>query len=469
MRALLNGTSLVVLTAMAMLLSACGTPPAPEVAPLAGLTPPAITVYITDESCPNVEVETGFSIGWRNDGKKKHILQSEPQPDGQRLFDSGTLQPGDGFAMTFDKPGTITYRCSEDGSLKGMITVRESGAQSKPLQPVLGSGVSHSCLLTQQGGVLCWGMGPMQVPVAPPGESDKPMLVEGLDAVALATGWYHTCAVVRDGRVQCWGQNASGQLGDGTQQDSISPVKVADLDDVTSLTAGAAHTCALTESGAVYCWGQNTSGQLGDGSLVDRSRPVPVTGLTGPAAAIEAGSLFTCALLASGPVECWGDFSFVPVEESGRIHTSAMDIPNLDQDVRQIAAGNYHLCVLTTSSEVKCEGMMVAPNDPPFVTLSTNLGEHQGHVQQIHAGTDFNCVLTDSGEVLCWGDNYFDQLGNGTFITSEEPIKVNTGGREIIALGGGAYTACMLAADGTTRCWGDTSFGQIGDGSARWK
>jgi hypothetical protein len=64
----------------------------------------------------------------------------------------------------------------------------------------------------------------------------------------------------------CWGANNEGQLGNGTQQNSTVPVRVAGDMKWQSLTAGAWHTCGITSVPArLYCWGSNTFGQLGTG------------------------------------------------------------------------------------------------------------------------------------------------------------------------------------------------------------
>ncbi|MGW8251709.1 MAG: cupredoxin domain-containing protein [Anaerolineales bacterium] len=89
------------------------------------ITPPAMSVYITDESCPSVEVQSGQTVDWINQGAHTHVVQTAIQEDGTRILNSGPLEKGDGFAITFDKPETLPYQCSEDGALTGTITVTE--------------------------------------------------------------------------------------------------------------------------------------------------------------------------------------------------------------------------------------------------------------------------------------------------------------------------------------------------------
>jgi hypothetical protein len=89
---------------------------------LAILSEPGIAVGISDDSCPNVIVQLGQQISWTNQGREEHIVHAKSL-DGTKGFDSGTIQPGDSFAVTLAEPETYQYECSADGSLTGRITV----------------------------------------------------------------------------------------------------------------------------------------------------------------------------------------------------------------------------------------------------------------------------------------------------------------------------------------------------------
>src|SRR5258706_4451797 len=101
-----------------------------------------------------------------------------------------------------------------------------------------------------------------------------PALVSGLKGViAISGGRSHTLALTVQGEVWVCGDNSSGQLGTGTNVDSLVPTRLSTLNAVVAIAAGADHSLALKADGTVWAWGSNRKGQLGDGTTTDR--PVP--------------------------------------------------------------------------------------------------------------------------------------------------------------------------------------------------
>lgn len=105
------------------LLVACGTPQGVDPS---NLTAPAISVQITKDYCPSVEVQVGMQIAWTNRDVVDRVLLIE-RTDGQTVpVDSGgtdLLQPGSTFSITLTEPGQYTYYCSKDHTAFGTISV----------------------------------------------------------------------------------------------------------------------------------------------------------------------------------------------------------------------------------------------------------------------------------------------------------------------------------------------------------
>lgn len=168
-----------------------------------------------------------------------------------------------------------------------------------PVASVVARG-SRTCAVTTAGGVKCWGLNSGPVPV------DVPGLTSGVAAIVLGSG--HTCVLTDAGGVECFGSNDLGQLGDGTNNPSATPVDVQGLTSgVVAIDTLAQHTCALTAAGAMQCWGRNDRGQLGEGTTFFRTAPFDVDGLGSGVAAIATGSDHSCAVKTDGAVQCWGN------------------------------------------------------------------------------------------------------------------------------------------------------------------
>lgn len=134
----------------------------------------------------------------------------------------------------------------------------------------LGLGTFHTCGLTTEGVVLCWGYnGFGQLGVGDWRYSERaPVPVASAARFAALNsgygGWAHTCAVTAAGEGACWGDNGNGQLGDGSQLTRYAPVRVASTEAFAAISTGLAHSCGLTTTGRALCWGENRVGQLGD-------------------------------------------------------------------------------------------------------------------------------------------------------------------------------------------------------------
>ncbi len=266
-------------------------------------------------------------------------------------------QLGDGTRSATGDPHPVRASATDMNYLTGVVEIA--------------AGASHTCARLQSGEVRCWGNGDNgRLGNGTSTRSTTPVAVMGLtNAVEIEAGEEHTCARLQSGEVRCWGRGVTGQLGNGTSTESTTPVAVRasamgvdNLTGVVEIAAGGNHTCARLQSGDVRCWGFNGYGQLGNGTETGTTTPVAVMGLTN-AVEIAAGEGHTCARLQSGEVRCWGrgfngllgngtsTNSATPVA----VRASAMGVDNLT-GVVEIAAGKEHTCARLQSGEVRCWG-----------------------------------------------------------------------------------------------------------------
>jgi alpha-tubulin suppressor-like RCC1 family protein len=134
-----------------------------------------------------------------------------------------------------------------------------------------------------------------------------PWLTESRDVTHVSAGSKHSCAV-SNGEVWCWGDNAQGQLGDGTTESRLVPVRASipslngTVARIREVAAGNSFTCALGTLGEVFCWGTNDALQLGQAGP---SKPEPQLLFDGGFTALTVGNS-TALAVRGGALVGWG-------------------------------------------------------------------------------------------------------------------------------------------------------------------
>lgn len=275
--------------------------------------------------------------------------------------------------------------------------------------------------------------------VTPSGSCVPPVTVtltgRSFDAARhMAAGAFHTCVVGESGAVYCWGQNRHGELGNGATTDSPYPVRVAfdatsALPDPTTsvqpMGLGSGFSCTVLASSSVACWGRGDVGQMGNGATADSLLPVTALGLHDARSLSASGGHVCVTTVANGAVRCWGTNTF------GEIATTP-------------------ICSTCASTQ---------PTYPGVTGLSATGASAVG------AGEFFTCALAaptgGSGTVWCWGTNVNGAYGDGT--TGAGGATPNASHvTDAVALAVGWYHVCALRADGSVWCWGGNAYGEVG-------
>ena len=327
--------------------------------------------------------------------------------------------------------------------------------------------------------------------------SNSPRL---LAASSLGVGGAHTCVAKDSGTVSCWGLQTNGRLGNGqTSGSSPVPSQVSGLSGVKAISSGSEHGCALLVEGTVRCWGRNDFRHLGDGTITERSAPVRVlasgteasspvelTGVT----AISVGGGHACGLMLDGTVKCWGNNGSRQLGNTGpTAPDNTVTVPGISGAIG-LATGHFFSCALLSTGAVRCwgnnangqlgDGTTTARTAPVRVLASgteANSPVELTNVIAISANLSQACALMANGSVRCWGSNTQGQLGDGTTTNRLNPVRVLASGTEtgspveltgiaaINASGLGSSHACTLMIDTSMRCWGLNAQGQLGIGT----
>jgi alpha-tubulin suppressor-like RCC1 family protein len=362
--------------------------------------------------------------------------------------------------------------CGEDTlpRVDGGVDAGSDAGAAKPVQ-ALAAGGNTTCARTWSGELRCWGDNrygqcgdgttttPRTSPAAP-----VPL---GMGALAVAVGHGFACGYGTSREVRCWGRNEQGQLGRGTVSSletalASNPVTTG----ATVIAAGWGRACAASSGtgSALQCWGNGDAGTLG--GMLSSASPI---GLSVPATptALAVGARHVCAIVDSS-LYCWGAKITDPQPSPVFTPTQVSGVPS----PTGVAAGEDFTCVLLASREVRCFGdnllgqagignlaMRIQPTTGPNVTGLTKVSE-------IAAGAGHACAVTTSGEVWCWGLNDEGQLGDGTTTNSSTPKKVPLADGAAEHVAAGSQHTCVTLRAGGVRCWGRNTDGELGNGSA---
>ena len=76
------------------------------------------------------------------------------------------------------------------------------------------------------------------------------------------------------------------------------------------------------------------------------------------------------------------------------------------------------------------------------------------------------CAVLSDSSLHCWGNNENGQLGDGSAPSDKSsPVSITVGGDAVAVSAGGAHMCVIFSSTSKSlKCWGDNSFGQLGDG-----
>jgi hypothetical protein len=272
----------------------------------------------------------------------------------------------------------------------------------------ISAGRSHACGIRKDNILSCWGID------ADGSIYDKrgiPLTSSQLKFTRISSGAFHTCGITTEGQIRCWGNNINDISRPPFSKSAILqevyrqkwPSWTTESGLFTAIDAGASHSCAVEASlGKVICWGNNEDSQLGphpdefsSGLFLERSSSY-FGQVNGPFSDVKVGLRFSCGLLETGFVKCWGrnldGESCPPHIRSSRLDT-----------------GLWHACLLSMNQTAQCWGRNYAgqtnvPRLAQFIEISCG----EAHTCAVSASNQLISVssgdiLAEKGQLVCWG------------------------------------------------------------------
>ena len=281
------------------------------------------------------------------------------------------------------------------------------------------------------------------------------------DIKDIASGYYYNLAVDMDGYVYSWGYNGYGQLGDGTTVAKAIPTRIEGLEHIEKVRTYENTSIAINEDGEIYIWGygyNQTPTKLTfyskavdvhkrlilaeDGSVWYLSQnPSRISQLKN-IVEVASGTNYYSALDADGRVWVWGyngygqlsqgDTSSISVPTPVKVLKAVQDGDEPEYEdllnIVEIKSGDNNLLMISNTGEIYVSGysgygQLGTSNYNSYITIATK-ATNMDKAKFVDSEAYHSVASDRSGFVYTTGYNAYGELGNGTYIQSNEFVAI---------------------------------------------
>jgi alpha-tubulin suppressor-like RCC1 family protein len=254
----------------------------------------------------------------------------------------------------------------------------------------------------------------------------------GTEIKQVAAGDDFSCALDVRGGLHCWGRRVP------------EPAR-----GVRAFFAGGENGCTIDLGGGVSCFGKLRQEDVVNPDVAPRYRRFAVGGVVD---LDVSGRIW--ARRSDGTMLWWGATNY-PAPVFGETPSVVPDM----KGVVQMAQG----CFVLASGDVQCWSDPSPTTDtirpePVVLRDARSLAHADGR----------SCAVLRDDSVMCWGSNCDGMLGDERDLDGDEDPWAERGPRRVASWGTvqkivlGKAHACALLLDGTVRCAGDGTYGQLG-------
>ena len=320
----------------------------------------------------------------------------------------------------------------------------------------------HTAILKSDGTVYTFGAGTYgqlgngyYVGISSYTDSNTPVLLVDIngdrvkDIIAVSCGENHTIILKSNGTVYTFGYNSNGQLGDGTTTNKNTLTQIQGHEDIIAVSCGGRHTAILKSDGTVYTFGRNDYGQLGLGNTTQKTTPTQIQGHE-DVIAVSCGAWHTAILKSDGTVYTFGRNDYGQLGDGTTTNkTTPTQIQN-HSDVIAVSCGGYHTAILKSDGTVytfgnNAYGQLGLGNTTQKTTPTKIDDVNATDIIAVSCGGYHTAIIQLDGTIYTFGRNFFYQLGDGTFTTTDKNIPTQIQSHsDIIEVSCGDYHTAII-------------------------
>lgn len=278
---------------------------------------------------------------------------------------------------------------------------------------------------------------------------------------SISVGASHTVAIRSDGLLYTWGSNLYGSIGaNDTLRDNnrSSPVQIGSS-SWSLVDAKGFHTVALTADNRLFTWGLNSSGQLGDGTTNNTDKLLSYS-------ILSSYSNAKFVLDYSNRLWAWARGSHDGAPGVGVPSATAITSPTqVPGSWSNVWAAPYTGFFVATNNSLWASGSN-------FGRFGNNTTTSTSVPTQISANNEWSFItgsftgsilaIKPNGTLWAWGANTnvlgVDPIPSGS---RSSPVQLGTASWTMVSVG--ASHAMGVQTDGSLWAWGTNTYGQLGN------
>jgi len=321
---------------------------------------------------------------------------------------------------------------------------------------------SHTTAIKTDGTLWTWGFnsyGQLGDNTTTTRSTPVTTLAGGTNWKQVAGGFNHTTAIKTDGTLWTWGRNNFGQIGDNTTTQRNTPVTTfAGGTNWKQVACGRHHTQAVKTDGTLWTWGANSSGQLGDNTTTQRLTPVTTFAGGTNWKQVAGGYQHTAAIKTDGTLWGWGSNNrgYLGDNTSGNTRNTPVTTFAGGTNWKQVSCGYNHTAAIKTDGTLWTWGGTFTNNgqlgDNTATNRSTPVTTFAGGTnwKQVVCGDSHTLAIKTDGTLWTWGRNANGQLGDNTATNRSTPVTTLAGGTNWKQVSGGYCTVAITSGTDPT-------------------